>query len=278
VTADNETLYTIVLTDTLVYPPGVRPKSNETSLAVPLNDAEDYRFVRRLIEGYWDVNIAVYGDDRTKPLHTWNHTIIVLPQTALLIEQQADAEEKNANVTEANLFYSPIIAGGAAIGGALAGAGVTYFVTHSAESRRERVAIERQDEFNRRIRALIRQDLNNYAQYLRNLLANSQTVQTGPGGYPQNRIINEKSSFWPTLLFMRESRSDHYAKLTAETTANAFDADTLARIDESYRRFRLFIFQTGRRLKEESGNYLNYNMEDARDIAELLEDTIDLLG
>jgi hypothetical protein len=275
---NNETIYLLTIVDSSADGATLQPYS--AIISIGLSDQKIHEYSRPLPAGYWTVTMEVRDGNSPDAtlLDVEEQRFIVKAPEYRVIERQATAEEKIADLTEANLFYSPVIAGSAAIAGAIAGAGVTYFVSHRIERRRERWQAEQTAGFKARIRNLIRHELAQYSEFFQRFLTQSEPVEVGSGGFARNRLINSSSAFWPELLFTLQSHPDHYTGMSAETTAGVFDTEALTRIDESYRKSELFLFDIKKRIKDGGGNSINFSDAEVRELIDLIQTTIELIG
>jgi hypothetical protein len=275
---NNETIYLLTIVDSSADGATMQPYN--ATISIGLSDQKIHEYSRPLPAGYWTVTMEVRDGSVSdaKLLDVEEQRLIVKSPEYRVIERQVTAEERIADLTEANLFYSPVIAGSAAIAGAIAGAGVTYFVSHRIERRRERWQAEQTAGFKTRIRNLIQHELAQYSEFFQQFLAQSEPVEVGSGGFPRNRLINSSSAFWPELLFTLQSHPDHYTGMAAETTARVFDTEALTRIDESYRKSELFLFDIKKKIKDGGDNSINFSDTEVRELIDFIQSTIELIN
>lgn len=275
-TNDNgETYYFASFQDTSFEYGRSLPAYNQT-LIVPLLTVIQHNYTRLLPAGTWTTTVEVRdGNSAGEILFRQPVNVLVKGAEYNVIERQAIAEEANVDWTRTNVFVSAVTASLGAIGGAAAGSILTYKNMHKLEDRKENSEKARMLEKRMRIISLVIYELMTYRDILKSLLANSIEAQSQSNIF--DRQMNHNIEFWSQLKFAARSQADHYTRLSSETKAEVFLADTLTRIEEAYRVYGIFMETVRHQISGPRGYFFNFKAKEVEDIIGLLDETIKIV-
>jgi hypothetical protein len=165
----------------------------------------------------------------------FRETILVKGAQFGIIERQAEAAIKSAQVAQETLEKSPIITATAALVGAGVAAAGTFAVHAWLDRRRENRENDRENEFRNSIRTLIRLELTAYRNFINRILENNVTK-----GERQEILVIPYSTELRELadrLLPSERRianPRNYLGLSPDTKARAFSPEQITILEDLY--------------------------------------------
>lgn len=232
---DNTTAYYLTIIDRSAQ--GIEMPPYNQRIDVPLMSVIIHNYSRSLPEGYWVASVIVRDgaspdgriiDDQEE------HRFMVKGAEYAIIEQQAEATAKSAQVAQEALNRSPMITATAAVLGAGAAAGGTFAVHRYLDNRREEREVHRENEFRNSVRTLIRLELTAYRDLINQTIENNVT-KGGPDVLiiPYNTPLRELAD---RLLPLTGRIADprNFLSLSPDTKARAFRPEQIRVLEDLY--------------------------------------------